>query len=310
MDEQQRAQKLDEALSAMQQRGLSLEDVLSQQPDSERWLRPLLLRAERMGRLSPEGPGRRYVVSTRHRLMNRIAHRRAKRPPKARSRRRRFGWLRRPAMAFASLALAFVLLLSMTGVVYASSESLPGDTFYGVKRGVEQARLSVTLNQEGRVSLLHSFANERLEEVQELQRLGRSEDLPTALAEYTYSVDRVVDALAEGEGDPEALNEIESSLNHHSEVLESLLAEAPEAAQPGLQNALEKSGHGQDTVDALQAGQDPSELAPGQQDETETPGGGPPEGQGPEKTPPGLDPERTPGPPEDVGPPEGKGPPG
>ncbi len=315
MDERQRALKLDEALSAMQRRGLSLEEVLAEHAESEAWLRPLLLRAQRMDPLSPEGPGRRYVVSTKHRLMNRIAHRRAESASEIRARRRRFGSLWRPAMALASLALAIVLLLSLTGVVYASSESLPGETLYGVKRGIERARLSLTLDQEGRVSLLHSYANERLEEVQELERLGQSENLPAALDEYTHSVDRVVDALAQGGGDPEALNEIESSLHHHNEVLESLLADAPEPAKQGLQNALEKSSHGQDAVDALQAGQNPSEIAPGQQDKTETPGGGPPDGQGPEGTPPGLDPERTPGPPEGKGPPDepgspdGKGPP-
>lgn len=307
MNDDKHARQLDEALTAMQREGASLADVLAEHPELADSLRPVLEEADRLRDLRPEGPRRVFVVSTKHRLMNRIAHRMRERSAEPRRKQRWLGWLRRPAMAFASLALALVLLLSMTGVVYAASDSLPGDPLYGVKRGVEQARLSLALSDEGRIGLLHQYTQERLEEIQALEQSGRSEGLDRAIDAYQSSVDQLVEELSDDGADLAQLEQIEGSLEHHTTVLEDLMTTAPEAAQPGLMNAAEKSTQGRKALEALQEGKSPSELAPGQLKKTGTPD----ETGGPQGTPPGLDPNRTPGPPEGAGPPDdspGRGP--
>lgn len=300
MNENDHARKLDEALTAMQRQDASPADVLLEHPELEAAIRPMLEQADRLSALGPEKPRRVFVVSTKHRLMNRIAHRMREQASEPRRKQRWLGLLRRPAMAVASLALAAVLLLSMSGVVYAASDTLPGHPLYGVKRGVEQARLSLSLSDEGRIDLLHQFTQERLEEVQALERSGRSEGLAPAIDSYQTAVDRLVDELGASGADHAQLEQIEGSLEHHTDVLEELMTTAPEAAQPGLMNAAEKSTHGQTVIKALQEGQSPSENAPGQSKKTETPG----EAGGPDMTPPGLDPDRTPGPPDGGGPPD------
>ena len=307
MNDKNRARLLDKALTAMQREDASLADVLAEHPELEASLRPMLEQADSLRDLSPEGPRRVFVVSTKHRLMNRIAHRMRERSSEGRRNSRWFGWLRQPAMALASLALAFVLLLSMTGVVYAASDSLPGEALYGVKRGVERARLSLTLTDEGRIGLLHQYTQERLEEIQALEQSGRSEGLDRAIDAYQSSVDQLVEELSDDGADLAQLEQIEGSLEHHTTVLEDLMTTAPEAAQPGLMNAAEKSTQGRKALEALQEGKSPSELAPGQLKKTGTPD----ETGGPQGTPPGLDPNRTPGPPEGAGPPDdspGRGP--
>lgn len=321
MDELKLSRELDQALTAVQRDGESLDQIVRQYPELGSALRPLLEQAEAIAALRPEGPSRAYIEATQKRLMNRIRHRTRSAGPAPRPRSKpRFGWLRRPVMALASLALAFVVLLAMTGVVYAASESVPGEPLYGVKRGFEQARLSVTLADEARVELLHQYSNERLQEIQALQDSGRVDMLGQASADYELQLSQLIGGLEAGETDAEQLQEIQASLEHHTTVLEALIETAPAAALPGLRNAAEASSHGQAVMQALQEGRSPSELAPGQNALTPTASeeaGSPdevgpdrtPPGQNPDRTPPGLDPDRTPGPPDGAGPPDDAAPP-
>lgn len=315
MDEVELSRELDRALTAVQRDGESLDQMMRQYPEIGPALRPLLEQVEEIVALRPEGPSRAYIEATQKRLMNRIRHRARSDSPAPRPQSKpRFGWLRRPVMALASLALALVVLLSMTGVVYAASESLPGEPLYGVKRGFERARLSLTVADGARVELLHQYSNERLQEIQALQDSGNVEILGQAIAEYELQLSQLISGLEPGETDAEQLQEIEASLEHHTTVLEALIETAPEVALPGLRNAAAASSHGQAVMQALQEGRSPSELAPGQDDQTETPSeeAGPPDDPGPDRTPPGLDPDRTPpglNPDRTPGPPDGAGPP-
>ncbi len=76
-----------------------------------------------------------------------------------------------------SLALSFVLLLSVTGIVNASSGSLPGDNLYPIKRTWEDVRLWFTFSPEGREELESEYEQERLDEIDELLVDGREETI-------------------------------------------------------------------------------------------------------------------------------------
>ncbi len=74
-----------------------------------------------------------------------------------------------------SLALMIIFVLSGTGLVRASTEALPGDNLYPVKRSWEDLRFLFVFNSESRKRLHSEFEQKRLEEISELLNQGRHE---------------------------------------------------------------------------------------------------------------------------------------
>ena len=74
------------------------------------------------------------------------------------------------------LAIDLMVILIIGGVltVNASAYSLPGDPLYGVKRTWEEVRLTLSLNDPARQQLQEQFQQLRLDEVQQMIRLGRT----------------------------------------------------------------------------------------------------------------------------------------
>ena len=98
---------------------------------------------------------------------------------------------------------AMASVVAVAGVAVAGSQSLPGDPFYSVKRGVEALQLRTTDGAVGKGSKHLAFAAERLKEVRELT-LGRdaafsgSSSHPLAGSAFGGSVSsRIQDALAD-----------------------------------------------------------------------------------------------------------------
>jgi hypothetical protein len=152
---------LDECLTSLQ-RGEPLEDALARHPELAAKLRPLLEAAVRASRLrggdaSPEvvGRGRARVLGHAVRL----------RGIRAAGRPRPLALIQR--LALASIMLA-TLLGSGTGLVRASSNAVPGEQLYPIKRTVESVRLFVVTQPPRRLALLGEIELERLEEIDEL----------------------------------------------------------------------------------------------------------------------------------------------
>ncbi len=308
MDEQRAARMLDDALTARLSRaGSAPADLVL--GDAE--MKDLLtLAALLQTDLAPASPTRGAVARTRARVLNRVSA--ARKPaPRAPRQARRPGHLRRFAFALASLTLVFAILASGTGVAYAAGGSLPGDSLYGVKLGFESTRLALTFGPEARGAYLRGLADERLAEIQAVLQRGRDGDLPTAVESYNHTLNQLEQAA--GDQDGPNREQTRARLEHHLQVLQGLLATAPVSAQSGLENALSKSHHGIDVIDALQQGVSPSELAPGQLKKTpstdDAPGN---EGKGPPGGPPGQNgsPGNGNGPPSDHTPGPPGGPPG
>ena len=160
---------LETCLQALEQ-GETIDAALARFPALAADLRPILetsLHARTLGGLPlPEGIQHRG----RARLLQRAAEmREAKHAP-------RRSWL----VQFRPLAVALMLVvffLSGTGLVRASSVTLPGDSLYPIKRTWEDVRLLFTFEKVQRVNLEMEYETERLGEIGELLAEGRIEPI-------------------------------------------------------------------------------------------------------------------------------------
>jgi hypothetical protein len=294
---------LDEALTRFQRDRVSIEDAASRFSESAPELEGLLRAARQAHDLAPAPPSPSFVAASAIRVHNRLRtaqrlpQRSAPRPAPLRS--GRLGWAR--SLAVISGLLIAALAGSGVGLAYASDASIPGDALYPIKLGVESARRSMTRTPADEARLLSSLAERRLAETGSAVEQQRWEAASTALLAYQALV---VDLLALAESpqiaeDLETIDAIHIGIDHHLELLEQLKAVLPEQASGAVEQAIERSSHGRDVLEAIEAGENPADHPPGKDD----PPAGPPEEQ------PGIGPpaDLTPGPPPGIGP--GKGPP-
>jgi hypothetical protein len=117
----------------------------------------------------------------------------------------------------AAIVALVLAMLATGGVVYASDGAAPGDTLYGVDLAVEQARLGLTANPGRAVQLQLGFADERLEEAEELIDEGDMEHLGEALGGYGHIISSVVHTIhsAEGMDEEELTDLLEGELARH-----------------------------------------------------------------------------------------------
>jgi hypothetical protein len=131
---------------------------------------------------APVGPDPQFKASARKRILNSLPEN----APERISNKRARGYGRRTGLRLAAVFTAFALALS--GVAFASNDSLPGDTLYPVKRVVEQGRVIAARNDESRASVYADLADKRLLEVQSLIKKNRHDRLDATLqlmgAEY------------------------------------------------------------------------------------------------------------------------------
>jgi hypothetical protein len=298
-----KAEILDICLTRIQSGDSTIEDCLNEFPDHAGALAPLLeIAIDVRSSLAPSDPRNTFISTSYVRFLNRlrIAQRQPHAAKKIQALRRK--WIWRPAYSLASILVVFALLMTSVGVAYASSDALPGDLIYGVKRGIEEARLALTWSPTGDSELLTGFADERLAEIERLISAGREEDIEVSLAGYEDIIDRLVN-LAEDiplSVVPGSLEHVVANISRHIDTLERVRGQVPAAAQKGIDSALEHSRHGQEVIQQVRAGESPRDLAPGQQKKTPDLTDGNQEdvrGKPTKKTPKPKREDKTPGPP-------------
>lgn len=227
--------------------------------------------------LQPPAPRAAFTASARRRLLSRL-------PAAPSPRRVVSGAVRRFAFAVVSVVLAFTL--GTAGVAYAAQEALPGEALYGVKRGLESARWSLTVDPEAQVELLSALAAQRVREVEALVHAGSETLVEQTLEDYQQTLEQLQSAAA---GLPSgartaALAQAEARVQQHVIVLERVKTQVPEQAQAAIDRALERSSHSREVLEQLEQGGNPSDLAPGQD---------PDKDHGPKRTPgpPGTKPK-------------------
>jgi len=104
--------------------------------------------------------------------------------------KRQVDWARQPrrySMTALVSALALVLAIACGGTVEASQSALPGQPLYGVKTLTEAARLAAARDEVARLQLQLRFADERLEEMQQLAERGADAAMVGAADAYVSS---------------------------------------------------------------------------------------------------------------------------
>jgi hypothetical protein len=158
------------------------------------------------------------------------------------------------------------LLLVFSGLGVASASALPGDALYNLKRGFESVQFALAFSQGQEAGLLARFAQERVEEIEALSQLDRPGDLAQALDDYTQTMDDFLSLTAAFENDwDEDLEDMQEGFSNNTQVLQAVQERVPEIAQDAIQQAIERSTHGQSVLEILEQGGNPSDLAPGQQ---------------------------------------------
>ena len=150
--------------------GSDVDTVLLRYPEFADELRPILEVSVKAKGLAVPAPSQEAIKRNRAKLLQHAAMmREAKATPMSRR-----VWsvpLRRALVTFVVVAMLF---MSGTGLVRASSNTLPGDNLYPVKRTWEDVLVLLTFDMNKREILELEYENERLDEVHELFAEGRS----------------------------------------------------------------------------------------------------------------------------------------
>jgi hypothetical protein len=272
---------LEACLQAMEAGG-DIESRLARFPQLADELRPLLTTAATMQAAAVTDIPDDAMRRGRARLLRRAAELREE---SAASRQR---WLLNRAFRLAALALAVVVLMVAggTGLVRASSSSLPGDNLYTVKRTWEDIRLWFVFSPQERETLEDEYDQERVEEVNGLFSKGRevtvtfrgviAEQVATGNTTARWVVDGIQVDFVGGEtrleGDPASLMigspvEITGTTQPGGVIkakvitavqginLPAISREPAKSAEPGGREPAEKSGTpGTEGIDAPSSG--------------------------------------------------------
>jgi hypothetical protein len=160
---------LEVCLEAMDH-GMDIETSLARYPDIADELRPIIQASLNAKGMAVHSPSANVIRRNRAKFLQRATEMR-KTMVKPTSTRIWFSSIRRIAVA---LSVLLIVLMTGTGLVRASSTTLPGDNLYQVKRTWEDVTLLFTFDLQRRESLEVEHENERLEELQELMAEGRS----------------------------------------------------------------------------------------------------------------------------------------
>ncbi len=242
---------------------LTMEACLERYPAHREELERLLTAALALRQAPYVEPSPAFRSSTRRRLLARLPAR-----PHAVRRPARSRWQgllprarRRPALAWVALALLAIILLTGTGVAYASSSALPGDALYPLKTGLEDLRVKLTPQGPAALELRLSLAERRLSEAQALSATGRYEEMESALTAFGDQVaeaESMLQMLAQDDPQAQALAEgMSTRLDRADQVLSSLAARVPDAARGAIERAQASSRHGQDVAEAARRNPSP-----------------------------------------------------
>jgi hypothetical protein len=149
--------------------GADVDTVLFRYPELAAELRPILETSVKAKKMAVPAPSQEIVRRNRAKVLQHASELRERKSAPAHR-----VWsvpLRRMTVSFAVVAMLFA---SSTGLVRASSNTIPGDNLYPVKRTWEDVSLFFTFDPNQRNALELEHETERLGEVHELFTQGRS----------------------------------------------------------------------------------------------------------------------------------------
>jgi len=256
---------LDECLQNMSTPGESIERCLQRYPQYAGQLAPLVQVADHIRRTSHPMLSASATQAIEQRLLRKAGELRQSRA-KPGLRPLSLSW--RPLVTIAAVLIVVLALVLAGGggIVYASTDSLPGDPLYGIKRAAEQVQLFFAPAGTRRAELHLKFAERRLEETQALvETRGKvDEETLAAIAQETELALEEVEGVHPADRS-ELVEKLISLTERQQAVLKSVQAKAPESAQKGLNRALEASQRGHERArEALEKEKPRQETRPTQ----------------------------------------------
>jgi len=169
----------------------------------------------------------------------------------------------------------FAALLTLGLFAGAAVGARPGGPLYEARLAVEAAFLPSDPNARAEADLARLQA--RLDEARAAAEGGDAGAVLAALDAYQDLVDETASATGLSDEHEAAL---EDALGHHLDVLTDLLADAPDAALPGLERAIERSDRAVERIHergpASEPGNGPPAEPPGQSGKPDHSPQGPP----------------------------------
>jgi hypothetical protein len=217
------------------EKGADVDAVLFRYPELEAELRPILEASVKAKAMAAPAPPQDVLQRNRAKLLQRAAELRERKNVPALRRT----WSVPLRRLLVSLAVVAMLFMSGTGLVRASSSTLPGDNLYPVKRGWENLLLAFTFDAERREALEFEHESERLEELFELIAQGRSAEVEfagyvTRLSADEWRVSGVTVFISAGSELPEQQVVIGDAVRVHGRIQNGgVLADRIELLPPG-----------------------------------------------------------------------------
>lgn len=166
-------QRLYEALEACLQamdEGMELEKCLENYPKLTSELRPMLEAAYAARSLADVEVPVEAMNRSRTRLLAKAAMLRGEKHT-------RRVWMGVPRLAFSLLLAVVLLVMTSSGLLAVSAESLPGDRLYPVKRAVENLRVQFAPSRVQKYEAEWQYRERRIGEVTELLTMGESRNI-------------------------------------------------------------------------------------------------------------------------------------
>jgi hypothetical protein len=230
---------LQSCLEQVQTRQETVDSALARYPEQADELRPLLEAASWLHEQRPvNAPRPEFLVESRQRLVARLEREKpstnAQAPPTglptwwsalaALFAQKRFAY----QFAVATLLVIF-LVVSSSGIAFASRGTIPGDALYPVKTSLEKVQLGLSLSDARRAQLHIIFAERRLVEIQNLVLENRFEYMHSAVEAFEAEVTQVESLLlALDQRDPERSSQLSSELRR---IVQDQAAMLPVLAQ-------------------------------------------------------------------------------
>ncbi len=173
---------LDESISALQA-GIPVEEILAEAPEYAAQLRPLLFAATVLADPNPHLVPEERKSALRAVYLQQAAELPAEQPPTFSEKAQAvFRIIRRrstPKAVLSDLATVIVtvvltLLMALLLLSYVAQTALPGDFLYSLKRSSEAVQLGLTFGEAQRTSLIETFNQRRLAEIEQLIRQYRA----------------------------------------------------------------------------------------------------------------------------------------
>jgi hypothetical protein len=148
--------------------GTDIEKTLTYYPEYAAELRPLLYASIEFRQMSVGMPSITALRRNRARLLARAAKMHEEGASKP------FGWYWRWRRTITAVTLSALIFASGTNLVLASSNTVPGDGLYSVKRSWENVVVVFTFNPQAKTNIQIQYEKERLDELNELFKQSRA----------------------------------------------------------------------------------------------------------------------------------------